>query len=43
VFRPPSTARISFTGQLERVPAVPVLTPTAPIVGTAKRARKRAA
>ena len=43
VFRPPSTARISFTGQLERVPTVPVLTPTAPIVGTAKRARKRAA
>ena len=42
VFRPPSTARISFTGQLERVAAVPVPTPTAPVVVTAKRARKRA-
>jgi len=43
VFRPPSTARISFTGQLEAVPTVPVLTPTAPVpVTAAKRARKRA-
>jgi hypothetical protein len=43
VFRPPSTARISFTGQLERVPTSPVLEPTAPIAGTAKRSHKRAA
>lgn len=43
VFRPPSTARISFTGQLELVPTIPVLTPTAPVsVTAAKRARKRA-
>jgi hypothetical protein len=43
VFRPPSTARISFAGQLERMPpAPPVLTPTTVVAGTAKRSRKRA-
>ena len=40
VFRPPSTARISFTGQLERMPpAPPVLTPTTSTRPSSRRGR----